>query len=177
MQIDTTKQQNSIQAVSEPLTTVDITVFGEPVAMERPRFTGHVYVPPKTKKHEEKIALVYKAKYGNGIFEKGAPVLVAIDFFFKIPKNDSKAKRAAKIAGEVRPTKRPDIDNVEKTVLDALLNVAYEDDSQVVELVSRKLYDVEPRTEIHIERIKRGRKLILRWWSWLTEIIGGRAED
>lgn len=152
-QLDTTIQQSTIQGRSEPLREVRFTVYGEPVAKARPRFSGHAYTPERTKKHEEKIALVYKSKYGDRKFEKGVPVIVACDFFFKIAKSDKKAIKEAKIAGEIRPTKRPDTDNVEKTVLDSILNLAYEDDSQVVELIGRKFYSTEPRTEIYIARI------------------------
>ena len=33
---------------------------------------------------------------------------------------------------EIRPTKRPDLDNIAKAVLDALNGLAYQDDSQIV---------------------------------------------
>ena len=148
-----TEQQNAIQGISEPLTEIRLTVFGEPVAKGRPRFSGHAYTPEKTRKHEEKIALMYKWKYGNRKFEKDVPVRVVLDFFFKIPKGDKKAIKEAKITGKIRPTKRPDTDNVEKTVMDAVLKLAYEDDSQVVELIGRKFYSMEPRTEIYIARV------------------------
>ena len=40
--------------------------------------------------------------------------------------------------GELLPAKKPDIDNIVKAVLDALNEVAYRDDTQVVELQVRK---------------------------------------
>lgn len=43
-------------------------------------------------------------------------------------------KKTAMLSGELLPTKKPDIDNIVKAVLDALNEVAYRDDTQVVEL-------------------------------------------
>ena len=169
MQIDTTKQQNSIQGVSEPLNEVRITVFGEPVAKSRPRFSGHAYTPEKTRKHEEKIALVYKAKYGGRKFEKGVPIRVDVNFFLKIPKRAKKADREAMMDGELLPTKKiGDVDNFLKCVADALNEKAFVDDSQIVEMTGRKLYSTEPRTEILIARIKRGwwKTLLAMWQKW-----------
>lgn len=67
-------------------------------------------------------------------------VSVSVSAFFPIPKSYSKAKRQACIDRELRPDKKPDIDNILKSVLDAMNRVAYEDDKQVVELIGRKYY-------------------------------------
>lgn len=40
------------------------------------------------------------------------------------------------LAGEIRPTKKPDMDNVVKIIADSLNNLAYYDDTQIVEAVS-----------------------------------------
>ena len=57
------------------------------------------------------------------------------------------------IEGVRRPTKKPDIDNVEKIILDALNGIAYDDDKQVVEEASSKLYSDVPRVEIEVYEI------------------------
>ena len=74
--------------------------------------------------------------------------------YFGIPKSDSKAKSAEKRANRTRPTKRPDIDNVIKTICDGLNGVAYYDDSQVVEVTAEKRYSDEPRVEVSIEIVE-----------------------
>lgn len=56
--------------------------------------------------------------------------------------------------GELLPAKKPDIDNIVKAVLDALNEVAYRDDTQVVELQVRKQYSERPRLEICNERLE-----------------------
>ena len=50
-----------------------------------------------------------------------------------------------------KPTK-PDIDNLQKGVLDALKSLMFSDDSQIVALDNvKKLYGTQPRTELWIE--------------------------
>lgn len=44
------------------------------------------------------------------------------------------------LAGQIRPTVKPDCDNVSKIILDALNGVAFKDDSQVVGLWVEKWY-------------------------------------
>jgi Holliday junction resolvase RusA-like endonuclease len=53
-------------------------------------------------------------------------------------------------SGELRPVKKPDMDNVLKVVADALNSVAYRDDTQIVDCQLRKFYDKQPRVEVII---------------------------
>jgi Holliday junction resolvase RusA-like endonuclease len=63
------------------------------------------------------------------------------------------------LTGEVKLTidlyfgtkRRQDIDNFNKLVYDALTGIVYEDDGQVVEVLTRKHYDKEnPRIEVEV---------------------------
>ena len=57
-------------------------------------------------------------------------------------------------AGEIRPIKRPDWDNIGKLITDALINnLAYHDDSQIVSCTVEKYYSEQPRVEVEIEEI------------------------
>ena len=135
---------------------VCFTVFGDPVSKARPRTVGygqkhvHTYTPQTTIDQERKIAGAYRKIYGSYRFEKGVPLLVSVSFFLKMPKSTSRKNRQAMSAGEIRPAKKPDTDNLAKLVTDALNGVAYEDDAQVVELIGKKYYSEEPRTEVFI---------------------------
>ena len=51
-------------------------------------------------------------------------------------------------------TKKPDIDNMIKLVLDAMNKIFYQDDAQIVELKCIKKYDPVPRTEVYIRQIR-----------------------
>ena len=55
------------------------------------------------------------------------------------------------LRGCIFPSKKPDADNIAKIVLDALNGVAYEDDSQVINLSVQKRYSEEARVFVHIE--------------------------
>jgi Holliday junction resolvase RusA-like endonuclease len=79
-----------------------------------------------------------------------------ITALFSIPKSASKKLQEKMLSGAVRPTKKPDCDNIIKAVLDALNGVAYYDDSQVVKICIRKRYDTNPRTIIEIIELKEG---------------------
>ena len=56
----------------------------------------------------------------------------------------------AALNGELKPTVKPDLDNIAKIVADALNGLAYRDDSCIVDLVVRKRYGVEARVEVKI---------------------------
>ena len=51
---------------------------------------------------------------------------------------------------KIRPTKKPDIDNIIKAVLDALNGVAYKDDTQVVQVMATKKYRDKAFVEVAI---------------------------
>lgn len=71
-----------------------------------------------------------------------------INAYMKIPKSASKAARAKMIDGLIRPTVKPDWDNIGKLVADALNGIAYDDDKCIVDAQVRKFYSEQPRTEI-----------------------------
>ena len=130
---------------------IEFTIYGEPVAKGRPRFTkrGIAYTPQKTSNYENLVKLSYleipREKYLNG--EQLQAEIIA---FFSIPKSKPKKLQLKMLSGEVRHTKRPDLDNIAKSVLDSLNGIAYNDDSQIVTLSVSKYYSLEPRTEIRI---------------------------
>ena len=51
-------------------------------------------------------------------------------------------------------THKPDIDNIEKSILDSLNGLAYEDDSQIISLYGEKRYSDIPRVELKIKEVK-----------------------
>lgn len=121
---------------------MDFIVDGKPQGKQRPRFSRiskTVYTPRETINYETQIALAFKAGGGRRIPE-GQCVSVSVTAFFPVPKSYSKGKRKACIGGDIRPDKKPDIDNVLKVVLDALNGLAYDDDKQVIEAICRKYY-------------------------------------
>lgn len=133
------------------------TIPGEPTGKARPKFStfnGHVraITPKQTVSYENYVKLAYGQVYpGRAPFEKNVPLLVKIKAYFKMPASVSKKKRQAMLEDRIKPTKKPDTDNIAKSVLDALNGIAYYDDTQVVTLTVDKLYSDTPRVEVEIE--------------------------
>ena len=130
---------------------VVIRIPGVPVPKARPRVTrsGHTYTPGKTVQHERLISLVARTK--TQPIE--GPLGLRLTFFMPIPVSWSKAKKESAVKGDLLPTTKPDIDNLAKTVMDALNGIAYRDDNQVVRLEVSKFYG-EPATLISLEPLK-----------------------
>lgn len=126
-----------------------LTIPGDPVAKARPRVGKFgTFTPQKTKNYETLVKELYFAKHGQTLLE--GELKIDLKAYFSIPKSTSKKKRTEMQGGRIRPTKKPDIDNIIKSVTDALNGVAYVDDSQVVEIVAQKYYSDVPRVKIEI---------------------------
>ena len=77
------------------------------------------------------------------------PVLVKIVAVFAVPASWSKRKRGDALAGAVRPTVKPDGDNIMKTI-DSLNGIVWRDDAQVVAWTGRKIYGERPGLKIEV---------------------------
>lgn len=134
--------------------TYTITIPGEPVAKARPRMTkhGHTYTPKRTVDYERMVQTLFHAEHGSPKLE-GALTL-ELDLYFSIPKSTRKKDVPAMRTGQIRPTKRPDLDNILKAISDALNGVAYKDDSQIVAAVVQKFYGDEARAEVRISKME-----------------------
>lgn len=77
-----------------------------------------------------------------------------IKAYYAIPTSASKKKQAAMEAGEIRPTKKPDADNIIKVVADSLNQVAYHDDAEIVGVSLAKYYGRQSRIEVEIKTVE-----------------------
>jgi Holliday junction resolvase RusA-like endonuclease len=127
-------------------------IIGKPGAKGRPRFTkyGKTYTDEKTVNYENLVKLSYQNQV-NGKFGEDEELSVLIHAYFPIPKSTSKKQKDMMINYQRQPTVKPDCDNIAKVILDSLNNVAYKDDSQVVELTVAKFYSDNPRVEVIIQ--------------------------
>lgn len=127
-------------------------VPGEPRGKGRPRFSGgHVHTDSETRAYEKKIAAYYRKAHGAFRFPEKATVTVEVTAHYPIPKSATRAATAGMEAGKILPTRKPDIDNVIKAVLDALNGVAYKDDSRVVAVYGKKAYSHDPKLVIELK--------------------------
>jgi len=133
---------------------VRFVVKGEPKGKGRPRFTkqGHTYTPKDTKDYEKLVAGEYSCQVREK-FPEDAMLDLRILAYFSIPKSKSKKVKFDMAQGKIRPTKKCDADNIIKIVADALNDVAYHDDKQIVDVQCRKFYSEEPRIEVIIREV------------------------
>ena len=126
-------------------------VIGPIVGKQRPRVnmcTGNVYTPGKTKDYEEFIRQSFFVVYPSHQM-LNSRVKMNIIAYFKIPKSANNEKEM--LENNVSPTKKPDIDNITKIVLDAINNYVIKDDIQVTKISVEKRYGVEEKLTIEIE--------------------------
>jgi len=131
---------------------ISFEIEGEPVGKGRPKFSSRggfarAYTPKKTIDYEKKVKECYLDQIGTKF--EGA-LQVKITAFCPIPKSTSKKNRAKMLAGEIKCTKKPDIDNIAKIILDALNGVAYEDDKQVISIEVNKMYGEVPKVAVSL---------------------------
>lgn len=134
--------------------TFTFEIVGEPQGKGRPRFStrgGFVktYTPEKTASYENFVKVCYLNKYKGQKLD--GEIIAEIIAYFSIPKSFSKKKRVQAIEGKIKPTKKPDTDNIAKTILDSLNGIAFEDDKQVVALLVKKLYGEEPKVVVSLK--------------------------
>lgn len=129
-------------------------VDGAAVPKQRPRISGRrAYTPKRTKDYEERVLNAFRSSYGGfyPAFGKDTPVRICISVIQEIPKSWSKKKRLQAELGNIVPLSRNgDIDNIAKSILDALNGFAYEDDCQVTTLIVTKQYGVNPCAEVRL---------------------------
>ena len=137
---------------------VEFTIPVTPKPKGRPRFSmrggfARAYTPAATEHAEHDVA-VLAAQHAPPMPHTG-PVVIDLEFVLPVPSSWSKRKQAAALAGHVRPISKPDRDNLEKLVLDALTRSGrwWRDDSQIVDGRSRKIYGATPCTRVVVELV------------------------
>jgi Holliday junction resolvase RusA-like endonuclease len=78
------------------------------------------------------------------------PVSLTICAILPVAQSKAKKKRKEMLEGKILPSKKPDIDNVVKAVLDGLNGVAWKDDKQVTSLMASKVYGENPQVVVHV---------------------------
>lgn len=123
---------------------VQFTVDANPVPKGRPKFSkigGFVrtYTPKKTSDYETIVRET--AQQAMGPTEPlETPTAVYLYIRLPIPQSYSKKRKEACLSGQEKPIKKPDIDNLAKSILDGINGVIWKDDSQIVSLHITKVY-------------------------------------
>lgn len=137
--------------MSEPIV---ITIEGPPVAKARPRLGrgGHVFTPPETAAWEKAAKWSARCQMGPLPPLEG-PLKAVVTACLAVPPSWSKRKRDDALAGRVWPCVKPDADNFLKATLDALNEVVWIDDAQVVDARIVKAYSSRPRVVVMVEAL------------------------
>ena len=128
-------------------------VPGKIIGKGRPRvnsYTGNVYTPTRTKDYECLVEQYFLLKYPR-FKQIEKRVKINIIAYFEIPKSTKKTLIEPMLKNEISPTKKPDIDNIVKIVLDAMNKFAFKDDTQITKLEIEKKYGIAEKIVVEIE--------------------------
>ena len=131
-------------------------VDGTAVPKQRPRITrgGQAYTPKKTRDYEGRVRKAFLSSYQGfmPVFGGDVPVRVSIEVIQQIPKSWSNSKTLKAEHGEVATVSRNgDLDNIAKSIVDALKGYTFKDDAQVTTLMISKRYGADPYVTVRIE--------------------------
>jgi Holliday junction resolvase RusA-like endonuclease len=136
---------------SKPAALV-IRVPGDIRGKGRPKFSrmngGRAYTDAKTVSAENWVKACAVEQVGQPCLE--GPLTLSMSITVAIPPSWSKRKQAEALAGLVRPTGKPDLDNTAKLVCDALNKLVWQDDSQIVGMSMSKQYGTEPGAMLEV---------------------------
>ena len=128
-------------------------VPGKVIGKGRPRlnsYTGVVYTPTRTKDYESLVEQYFLLKYPRFKVLEGR-IKVSIIAYFSIPKTTKKTDINEMLENNISPTKKPDIDNIVKSILDSMNKFAFKDDNQITKLEVEKKYSLEDKVYVKIE--------------------------
>ena len=133
------------------------TIPGTPVGKGRPRFARRgafvsTYTDSKTASYENLVKVkAEEAMVGRELI--AGAVAVTILLFITPPASWSNKKMLQALNHEILPTTKPDIDNVTKAIFDAMNEIVWNDDKQVVDVTIRKRYANTARATVEVRAI------------------------
>ena len=133
---------------------LDFIIKGKAKAKQSVKFTkgGIKYTPKDIVEYANLVKMSFINSFPawnpSELIDK--PLSVIINIYKQVPTSFSNKKRDRALAGEIRPTVKPDCDNIAKNINDALNGIAYSDDKQIVSLTINKFYALDERVEVNI---------------------------
>lgn len=147
------KLLDEIDAATEAVVYSEIkcTYYGEPKAQPRARFSSKLngFFDNSGSLRQFIIDQVIN-KLPRGFKPHSDIIEFKVRFYLQTPKSYSKKDTILAELGVIRPIKKPDIDNLDKLLYDALTKILYTDDACIVTSNTAKYYSCKPRAEIEI---------------------------
>jgi Holliday junction resolvase RusA-like endonuclease len=136
---------------------VNFTIEGTPHGKGRPRFRRfgnfvQTYTDNKTKSYESLVKDAAKQAMGSSEPLEG-PVRLDLIIRLPVPKSYPKKRSEACLNGSEWPTKKPDWDNVAKSVADAMNDIVFLDDTQIVIARVVKTYSTEAGVDVQVTEV------------------------
>lgn len=152
----------------------DLVIPGKPLGKQRHQTTTirkkdgtsftHEFTPEQTVSYETFVKMLFVQKYPNMLpIERGTPILVQVYMF--VPHSNESRKK-----GLFWAPNKPDKDNCEKIVYDAINNIAWADDCQIC-MMDRflKVYSDQPRVHLRFREVDHLDKALAKDWLWELE--------
>ena len=132
---------------------INLTLDTKAIGKARPRFTSRgkfvrTYSPKQNTDYEKLIRDCFVCVYGQEFKDYDGGVEVWINAYYTPPKSLSEKKKKELIGTPY--LKKPDDDNIEKIIFDALNGVAYADDCQIYINHTEKYYNEKDFVSIEI---------------------------
>ncbi|SDT96951.1 RusA family crossover junction endodeoxyribonuclease [Nitrosomonas ureae] len=138
-------------------TELQFVIPGQPVAKGRPKAAKRgdhitIYTPKKTVNYESLVAYAASiAMAGKNLMLK--PIYLELDVRLPIPASWSATRKKKAVDGLIAATKKPDLDNLEKSVKDGMNGVVWHDDSLVVKVSKCKRYAEIPGVVVIVREL------------------------
>lgn len=130
------------------MNSIFICIPGKPVPKARPKFARRgkfvtTYTPEPTRIYEALVADEARDSMRGQPPMKG-PLELKMQIFLPIPVSYSKKKAQGCRELEIVPDKKPDWENIAKSVCDAFNGIIWDDDCQIVDAHVTKRFGEEP---------------------------------
>lgn len=136
---------------------ISFEIPGLPVGKGRPRFARRgnfvsTYTDSKTASYENLVKIKAQEVMAGRVAIAG-PVQVSVGIWVTPPASWSQKKQRMALDNKILPTSKPDIDNVIKGIFDAMNDIVWRDDKQVVNVSAYKLYSCIAQTTVSVKEI------------------------
>lgn len=133
--------------------TIGFVIPLHPVAQGRgkiaPGKKPHIYDPARSRVWKHDVRL-YAIDAALPAFKENVPLVLTVVSYVKRPKAHYTKKGAPSKQWKPYPTGRPDASNYLKGIEDALNNILFQDDAQLVSVISHKRYADNFNPAVHI---------------------------